>query len=171
VSAQTLVEKLEFCARVAGPAAALLASRDPTAQRIGREMTAELAIWRGQHMPADPELEALMRHATASRHERWKTTEAPKIWGNWHVHALDVDAGLLDPATEAAWLQENVIARIACPTCQRDTKAAIELMLSARPWERGQYFAATVEFHNAVNERAGGKAQLTLDQARQIWST
>jgi hypothetical protein len=44
-------------------------------------------------------------------------------------------------------------------------------MLSARPWERGQYFAATVEFHNAVNERAGGKAQLTLDQARQIWST
>ena len=116
-------------------------------------------------MPADPELDALARHATASRLERWKREEAPKIWADWHRHALQVDAGAVSFNGEEQWLAE-LLARVLCGTCKVETAKEVQRLLADRPWERGEYFAATVHFH----ARAGGDAQLSIDQARQIWS-
>lgn len=87
-----------------------------------------------------------------------------KLWAELHTRALATDPP--DPQIEADWLRDWV-ARIQCPTCESHWRLVIA-DCPPRLDTRDDYFAWTVDAHNAVNRHLG-KPELTLDAARERW--
>lgn len=96
----------------------------------------------------------------------WRPHTAPasfqggNLWAQWHRRALVWDAG-----DDMAWIQRQILPHLPCGDCRGH--AVAYLAANAPTW--GDYFAWTVAFHNAVNQRLG-KPQLATDQARAIWA-
>ncbi len=82
------------------------------------------------------------------------------VWATLHRRALTWDAG-----DDSAWLVANVNGAIPCGTCR--THWAQVLQKNPPRW--GDYFAWSVEAHNAVNAQLG-KPQIALEEARSRWA-
>lgn len=82
-----------------------------------------------------------------------------RIWAAWHTRALSCPDG-----DDSAWISREVLPRLPCGDCRGH---AIDY-LKAHPVGT-DYFAWTVAFHNAVNERLG-KPSTTVDDARALWT-
>lgn len=83
----------------------------------------------------------------------------PVLWGQLHRRALGWSTG-----QDVEWLT-TFTARLPCGDCRRHWQALIK----STPPRWSDYFAWSVEVHNAVNVRIG-KPAVTLDQAACIWS-
>ncbi len=82
------------------------------------------------------------------------------VWEALHRRALSWGDG----GDDSAWLVANVNARVPCGDC----RAHWAKVLREIPVRWCDYFAWSVEAHNAVNARLG-KPILTLDDARARW--
>lgn len=86
--------------------------------------------------------------------------EGGHLWTELHGRALGWSG-----VDDTLWL-EGFRLRLPCGECRKHWDG----MLALTPPCWGDYFAWTVARHNEVNARLG-KLQLTVDQARDHWST
>ncbi len=82
------------------------------------------------------------------------------VWASLHRRALTWDAG-----DDSEWLLREITAKLPCGDCA----AHWVIVMHTLPVRWGDYFAWSVEAHNAVNRRLG-KPELAVDQARAVWS-
>jgi len=85
-----------------------------------------------------------------------------EIWAAWHRRALAWEGG-----DDTPWIAANVLSRLPCGECSKHAKAWLQT--NPPQFEAYAYFAWTVRFHNAVNERLG-RPVWTPIEARDHWS-
>lgn len=111
-----------------------------------------------RHAP-DPPLAFKPSVAPAGGNEHY-VRPAPSSWQELHQRALDWDG-----KDDAAWLEAFALRIPGNCACTAHWRAWVK----DNPPRFGDYFAWTVEGHNAVNARLN-KQILTVDQARAIWT-
>lgn len=123
-------------------------------------MHLKFAFTRTQPSPALP-ARAAKREQSAAGQSRPR--RRPATWDELHLRALRHDG-----SDDSAWLKDfGSRVRGGCQ-CRSHWRK----ILRANPPRWSEYFAWSVEVHNAVNALPHlTKPQLALDQARAIWSS
>jgi hypothetical protein len=88
-------------------------------------------------------------------------TAPPATWAEWHIRALAHDG-----SDDFVWVQD-FLSRVPNITCDCRRHASEHIREHPPRWE--DYFAWTVEFHNAVNKRLG-RSLFSVAEASALWS-
>lgn len=168
----------EYAALLA-QAAALSNSRVPHDRLVGDLLRESCQAYLAAH----PDLIKLLTEAGARGKQKALEAHAllrekakiwgPPLWNEWHPRALRVEAEFARAgemgqaallAQEVAWLQRFAL-KVPCGSC----RAHFLKLLTDLPLRLADYFAYTVEVHNAVSA-AIPQPVLSLEKALARWS-
>lgn len=149
--------------------AAVRAHRQGNNLPIGTDFDAELQDWMCRHMPdADVHCYEQGRNPSEQRltGPRGISTgyDGREKWKELHVFALIATPGSVE---RAAWLV-NFANSLPCGECKQGWKKLCSQHPLPQNASTADFFAWTVAMHNRVNEKLG-KAQISVEEAREIW--
>lgn len=159
-----MIDKLQQLATAAANAAALLASPDQAAQRLGRQILADLETYRV--VEVEPLLVTLRAKAAEMRTaaaEEQKKTAGRAAWAELHRRYVSAN-GAVDTAAEATWLR-GWISKVPCGECRTEWAD----VLRRHPFDAKRPFEWSVTVHNAINAKLG-KPQVAIEAARKEWA-